>query len=168
MSIILKTVSIGLQILGVLFLVVVIYLVFAMLTFGKHGRGNVDFVFGKAGLDHSQNFEVISHSHSGFSLNGDYEERICLEISTFEPSALTKNYWKQGILEDGLSNGILEQVSGFASATTCLEGAKPVVDPEVWYFVHRAEIIGGDRVHGSEVTFYDPRSQRLLYYAYQF
>ncbi|MEL6568735.1 MAG: hypothetical protein AAFQ22_09975 [Pseudomonadota bacterium] len=168
MKVVLKTVAFVLQLLGIVLLLLLAYVAYELLTWNADTQRNTEFVLGQAGLDRFQTYEVISYDHSGYSLNGDYDQRVCLEITTFSPSHLTRDHWEQGIPEDRLIQEVLRQASGYSDAATCLTGANPGLDPNVWYFVHRAQIINGDQIDGSEVTFFDPRTRRILYYGHQF
>jgi hypothetical protein len=126
------------------------------------GREDVLHALNWAGLDSSQNFEIVWATRNEYPFMDDYESSYCLVIKTFTESP--NHRWTEPSQEDATFSMVRYRAS---VANHHNERGRCIADTRHSKMHISDARVSSDGLSGWEVLFFDRASGRLLFSGYQ-
>ena len=165
-----KALSIILQLLGILFLLCLAIMTYAVFSPPKEKtdftRKDVAFVFNWSGLNEEKYVEVLQGYESVWLWMDDYSQRFCIQTAGLTPKTSEYKTWVKGADTDPIMLKIRNNATDMADIGACFPNINNGNNETLYSYIKGARI-SRDEIYGFEIIFYDPESKRLLFYGHQ-
>lgn len=124
----------------------------------KASQADVVEVLRWSGLDPAQPFTILSSYQSAFDADGDYLDRICVQLEGFAPA----DGWAAGPETDATLAQARQAALSRAEAEACFGALLDGDGPGLFAFILQTEVFRRN-VDGARIAFYHGATRRLLY-----